>query len=181
VIKNLASFIFRVLGWKVVGEIPKGIKKYIVIAAPHTSNWDFLYGFLYFNILDIQLNFFMKKEWFFFPVGWFLRSIGGVPVDRSKKEDLTTKIVEKFNSLEELALFVTPEGTRSFNPNWKKGFYHMAEKADVPMVLGFLDYSKRIAGVGPIYKATGDIDKDIEIIKEFYRGIKGRFPEKGVV
>lgn len=178
--KKLSSFLFRLLGWKVEGEIPFHIKKYIVVAAPHTSNWDFLYAFLYFNILDINLNFFMKKEWFFFPLGFFLRGVGGVPVNRSKNEDLTIKIVEKFDTSEELALFVTPEGTRSYSPNWKKGFYHIAEKANVPIVLGYLDYSKKIAGIGPIFNATGNVEKDIESIKCFYRGIKGRFPEKGI-
>lgn len=178
--KKLSSFIFRVLGWKVEGQIPSGMKKYIVVAAPHTSNWDFFYAFLYFNILDIKINFFMKREWFFFPVGLFLKSVGGVPVDRSKKEDLISKIAEKFEYFDELALFVTPEGTRGYNPNWKTGFYRIAQKANVPIVLGYLDYSEKVAGVSPVFKTTGDLEKDIKSIKDFYRNIKGKFPEKGI-
>lgn len=177
---KLAAFIYRLLGWKTVGSIPSEITKYVILAAPHTSNWDFFYGRLYFYIFKIPVKFFIKKEWFFFPMGFFFDLMGGVPVDRSKNTNLTDEIAKSFEKNKEMAMMVTPEGTRSYSPDWKKGFYFIAQKAKVPIILGFLDYSKKEAGFGPVFYPTGDVDKDIEEIKTFYRSKKGRFPEKGI-
>ncbi|PJA07307.1 MAG: acyltransferase, partial [Flavobacteriales bacterium CG_4_10_14_0_2_um_filter_32_8] len=131
-IKKLASFIFHSLGWKSVGEVPSDIKKYIIIGAPHTSNWDFFYGILFFLMKGIPLKFFIKKEWYFFPFNILLKSLGGIPVDRSKKENLTDQIADFFNQHEKLAILITPEGTRSYNPQWKKGFYYISQKTKAP-------------------------------------------------
>lgn len=178
---KIAAFLYRLLGWKTVGSIPPELKKYVILAAPHTSNWDFFYGRLYFYIFKIPVKFFIKKEWFFFPMGYFFDLMGGVPVDRSKNTNLTDEIAKSFAGRNEMAMMVTPEGTRSYSPEWKKGFYFIAQKANVPIILGFLDYSKKEAGFGPVFYPTGDVDKDIEEIKNFYRTKKGRFPEKGVI
>jgi 1-acyl-sn-glycerol-3-phosphate acyltransferase len=107
--------------------------------------------------------------------------MGGVPVDRSKNTKLTDEIAKSFAGRNEMVMMVTPEGTRSYSPEWKKGFYIIAQKANVPILLGFLDYPKKEAGFGPVFYPTGDFDKDIEEIKNFYRTKKGRFPEKGVI
>ncbi|TXB67182.1 glycerol acyltransferase [Vicingus serpentipes] len=178
---KIAAFIYKLLGWKTVGSIPPELKKYVILAAPHTSNWDFLYGRLYFYIFKIPVKFFIKKEWFFFPMGFLFDLMGGVPVDRSKNTNLTDEIAKSFEQNDKMAMMVTPEGTRSYSPDWKKGFYFIAQKANVPIILGFLDYPNKEAGFGPVFYPTGDIDKDIEEIKSFYRTKKGRFPEKGVL
>ncbi len=107
--------------------------------------------------------------------------MGGVPVNRSENTKLTDEIAKSFENRKEMVMMVTPEGTRGYSPDWKKGFYFIAQKANVPIVLGFLDYSKKEAGFGPVFYPTGDVDRDIEEIKNFYRSKKGRFPEKGVI
>ena len=171
---------FHALGWKAVGEIPKEIKKYVIIAAPHTSNWDFFYARLFFIMKDIPLRFFIKQEWYFFPFNYLFKTLGGIPVNRSQKENLTKEVAKYFDNHQELAILIPPEGTRKYNPNWKKGFYYVAQNAKVPIVLGYIDYEKKIGGFGPVFYPTGDLDKDMLEIKSFYKGIKGRFPENGV-
>jgi len=181
VIKKLASFIYHLLGWKAEGEIPTEIKKYILLAAPHTSNWDFFYGRIYFIMKGVPLKFFIKHEWYIFPLNYIFNWLGGIPVNRGVNENLTDQIAAVFKSHDELAIMIPPEGTRSYNPNWKKGFYYISQKANVPIVLGYIDYENKIGGLGPVFYITGDVEKDIETIKDFYRGIKGKFPEKGVL
>lgn len=179
-IKKIASFLYHALGWNVEGEIPKNIKKYVIIAAPHTSNWDFFYARLFFIMKDIPLRFFIKKEWYFFPFNYLFKALGGIPVDRKKKENLTQNVADIFERHNELAILIPPEGTRKYNPNWKKGFYFVAQNAKVPIILGFIDYEKRVGGFGPVFYPTGDVEKDMKEIKGFYKNIKGRFPENGV-
>ena len=180
-IKKLSAFIYHSLGWKAEGEIPSDIKKYILLAAPHTSNWDFFYGRLFFLMKGIPLKFFIKKEWYFFPFNYLFKALGGVPINRGTSENLTDQIAQVFNNYEELAIMIPPEATRSYNPNWKKGFYYISQKAKVPIVLGYIDYENKIGGFGPIFHITDDVDKDIESIKDFYKGIKGKFPEQGIL
>jgi 1-acyl-sn-glycerol-3-phosphate acyltransferase len=180
VIKKLASFIFHLLGWKSVGEIPSDIKKYIIVAAPHTSNWDFVYGMLFFLMKGTPFKYFIKKEWYFFPFSVLFKALGGIPVDRSKKENLTDQMVAVFSQYEELVILISPEGTRSYNPNWKKGFYYISQKTKAPIILGYIDYENKIGGFGPVFKTTGDVDKDIGTMKNFFKDKKGKYPEKGV-
>lgn len=179
-IKKIASFIFHSLGWKAKGEIPSHIKKYVIIAAPHTSNWDFLYTRLFFIMKDIPLKFFIKKEWYIFPFNYIFNALGGIPVNRKKKENLTEEVARIFDKHEELGILIPPEGTRKYNPKWKKGFYFVAQNAGVPIILGYIDYENKIGGLGPVFHPTGDVEKDIKSIKDFYRGIKGKYPENGV-
>ena len=180
-IKRLSSFVFHALGWRAEGDVPLGIKKYIILAAPHTSNWDFFYGRLFFLMKGVPLKFFIKQEWYFFPFNYLFKSLGGIPVNRGKNQNLTDQIAAVFNQYDELAIMIPPEGTRSYNPNWKKGFYYISRKANVPVVLGYIDYQHKIGGLGPVFYITDDVEKDIESIKKFYRGIKGKFPEQGVL
>ena len=177
---KIAAFIYRILGWSTVGEIPPDLKKYVIIAAPHTSNWDFFYGRLYFYMKNIPVKFIIKKDWYFPPFSYFFDKMGGIPVDRSKNTNLTDEIAKSIHDYDRIAILVTPEGTRKYSPDWKKGFYFIAQKANVPIVLGYVDYEKKIGGIGPVFHPTGDVEKDIEEIKKFYLDKKGRFPENGV-
>ncbi|MCB9335971.1 MAG: 1-acyl-sn-glycerol-3-phosphate acyltransferase [Flavobacteriales bacterium] len=177
---KIAAFLYKLFGWKTVGEIPKDLHKYVIIAAPHTSNWDFFFGRLYFYMKDIPVKFFIKKDWYFPPFSYLFDKMGGIPVNRSKSSNLTDEIADSIKNYDRIAILVTPEGTRKYSPNWKKGFYFIAQKANVPIVLGYLDYEKKIGGIGPVFYPTGDVDKDIETIKSFYKDKKGKFPENGV-
>lgn len=179
-IQKIASILYHALGWKAEGEIPADLKKYIILAAPHTSNWDFFYGRLFFIMKGIPLKFFIKKEWYIFPFNYLFKALGGIPVNRSKNQKLTDQIAAVFDEYEELAIMIPPEGTRSYNPNWKKGFYYIAQKAQVPLVLGYIDFKNKTGGFGPIFELSDNVEKDIEKIKDFYRPIKGKFPENGI-
>lgn len=178
--KLLAKFIFWFTGWKVVGSVPKDVKKLVMIAAPHTSNWDLLYARAAFYLLDIPVQYTVKKELFFFPLNLVLKFFGGIPIDRKKKGKMVDKMAEIYDSHERMCILITPEGTRSYSPNWKKGFYYIAQSAKVPIALGFLDYEKKHAGVGPLIYPTGNYEEDEETIKSFYRKVTPKFPEQGV-
>ena len=151
-----------------------------MIAAPHTSNWDFVYARAAFYLMGIPLRFTIKKELFFFPLGPILSAFGGIAIDRSKKGGMVGHMIELYKDRKELFILVTPEGTRSKAKNWKKGFYHVALGAGVPISCGYLDYAKKEAGIGPTVLPTGDYEKDLEIIQRFYRGVTAKYPEQGV-
>lgn len=177
--KVFAKIIFRVSGWKTAGEVPS-IKKFVAIAAPHTSNMDFIYGMCAKFIFGIKLQYLGKSQLFRFPFGFIFRALGGIPVDRSSSHNLVAQAVEAFNNHNRFILAMAPEGTRSYAPEWKKGFYYIAKGAGVPILLCYLDFENKIAGIGPTFYPSGNFEKDIEEIKNFYRTIKGKFPEKGV-
>lgn len=175
-LKKLMAF----FGWKIEGHKPD-YRKFVLVAAPHTSNWDFVIAVITFYILRIKGKFTIKKELFFFPLGILLKALGGYPINRQQNNSGTVEqMVEEFNKRDELVFLVTPEGTRSSNQNWKKGFYYLALAAKVPVVLGYADYKKKVAGIGPIVFPTGNLNEDIEKMKNFYRDKKGRFPNQGV-
>ncbi len=174
----LAKFLFKLLGWKTLFNVPSHIKKYVIVGAPHTSNWDGLYAPLGVWAMGINFRFLAKKDLFKPPFGWILKTFGAMPVERSKKTDLTTQVASFFKDHDDLVIGVTPEGTRSANPNWKKGFYYIAQKASVPIVFGYLDYEKKICGVGPVFESSGDIDKDMPQIKAFFKDIKAKHLSK---
>lgn len=185
--KAFAKWLLKTLGWTVQGSMPDDIKKSVVIAAPHTSNWDLLYTILTFYVLDIPLRFTIKKELEKPVVGPILKSFGAIFVDRSpkkagmKRKSMVEAMTDLFNEREELYIVVTPEGTRSYAPKWKTGFYWTAKNANVPITLGFIDYKHKIAGIGPIVKASGDIDKQMAELRSFYLDKTGCYPEKGVL
>jgi 1-acyl-sn-glycerol-3-phosphate acyltransferase len=177
--KLISRFIFWIAGWKIEGRVP-AIKKFVVIGAPHTSAWDAVYGLCAAFLLDLHFSFFGKKEAFYFPLGILLRALGGIPVDRFSSNNVVDEAVKEFNSREEFILALAPEGTRAYAPEWRTGFYYIAMEARVPIVLGYLDFKRKVVGIGPTFYPTGDINKDIEEIKAFYRPIQGKHPEKGV-
>jgi len=151
-----------------------------MVAAPHTSNWDFVYARAAFFILGIRLRFTIKKELFFFPLGALLKGLGGIAINRQSRENMTSKMIELYHQYDELVLLITPEGTRSYAEKWKKGFYYIAQGAKVPIVFGYIDYQKKQAGIGPIFHPSGNYEEDLKPIQDFYRKITPKYPEKGV-
>lgn len=178
--KALAQLIFKTSGWTLKGSVPPDVKKAIMIAAPHTSNWDFIYARAAFYLMGIPVKITIKKEAFFFPVGNLIRAMGAIPVDRKKNNNLVAAMVDLFKEHEQLIMMVTPEGTRKYQPRWKKGFYYTALGANVPIILGYLDYAKKEAGVGPLVYPSGNYEEDLEKIQSFYRGVTAKYPENGV-
>lgn len=175
---NLSGRILRLFGWKVKITVPD-VAKCIICVAPHTSNWDFILGKLAYASVGRQAGFLMKSTWFFWPLGWFFRSIGGIPVERrGKGESLTRIVVEKFRESERMQLAITPEGTRSRQSEWHKGFLHIARQAGVPIMLGVLDFGNKEVRVTDEFIPSGDIDSDMRAVKDYYKGIIGRYPEK---
>ncbi|MBI4929986.1 MAG: 1-acyl-sn-glycerol-3-phosphate acyltransferase [Bacteroidetes bacterium] len=175
--KLIARIFFKLKGWKVRGGIPAEIKKCVLVAAPHTSNWDFLYGSFAWKLFGLDVKYLAKKELFWFPLNVFLRGLGGIPVDRSKHSNIVDAMVALVNSKEEIIVLMTPEGTRKKVEKWKTGFYHLAIKANIPIVLGRLNYGTKEAFIGQSFIPSGNIEKDFEIIREFYKGVVGRNPE----
>lgn len=175
--KKIAKFILWLSGWKLVGEKEAHMNKCVFIEAPHTSMWDFLWGRLGLWQLGIKVKFFIKKEMFVFPLGPILKFLGGIPVDRGKNSKMVDQIVEMFNKSETFSLVITPEGTRKYTEHWKKGFYYIAVKANVPIYLGYLNYEKKEGGAGKIFYPTGNYEKDLVEIQEFYKDKVAKYPE----
>lgn len=165
------------MGWKIVGTFPHQYKKAIVIEAPHTSMWDFYIGWMAFYSLGIRARFLIKKEMFFFPIGFILKALGGIPVDRGKKNNMVDYVADLFDQYKDLIVIITPEGTRKRTTHWKKGFYYIAQKANLPVVVCFLDYKDKIGGIGFTLIPTGDFQADFKIIEDFYRGKTAKHPE----
>lgn len=177
--KKLLSKIFlKVTGWEMVGEVPEGVKKAVLVCAPHTSNWDFPYALAAFYMVDLKLNYFIKKSWFFFPMNLFFKSTGGVPVDRTKKSGLVEEMTKILKESEEMIVAVPAEGTRSWVPKWKTGFYHIASGANVPILIGFIDYKEKKVGFGPMLHPSGDFNNDMLMIQEFYEAKSPKYLEK---
>jgi len=178
---SLSKFVFEKAGWSYEGGLPAGVKKCVLVAAPHTSNWDFVVARLVFNFLGANVKMLIKKEAFFWPFGYFLKKMGGIPIDRSKKNNSVDQIAKLFQEHDELIILFTPEGTRKHAPRWKRGFYFASEAADVPIVLGYVDYKSKTGGIVPeVFKKTGNMEADIEAIKRFYHKYSGKHPEHGV-
>ncbi len=176
--RYLAKFGFRLFGWRTDGHIPPGIEKGVIIYAPHTSAWDFIVGRFTLMIARVPLKVLIKKESFFFPLGPVLKLLGAVPVDRgNKKNNLVDGIVDQFNRNDRLFIVITPEGSRKLVKKWKKGFYQIAMKANVPIILAYIDYREKTGGIGPILYPTGDYEKDMMFIYSFYKTKTPKYPE----
>nr|MBC8460835.1 1-acyl-sn-glycerol-3-phosphate acyltransferase [Deltaproteobacteria bacterium] len=140
----MSNRILRLFGWNTNGALPDGIKKAVVVNAPHTSYWDFVVGRLTFWAIRVNIRFLIKKEVFFFPLGWLLEKLGGLPVDRGRNKcNIVTQVVRMFHEHDALVVVITPEGTRKRVEQWKKGFYLIALKAGVPLALSFIDYGNK--------------------------------------
>lgn len=175
--KLVSRLILNLLGWKVVSDIPTQ-KKYVIIVSPHTSNWDFIIGRCFGYMLEIEAKYLGKSQLFRFPYGWIFRLLGGISVDRSKHNNLVAYAIHLFKSYEELVLGLAPEGSRSRVEKWKLGFYHIAVGANIPIALAYLDYAKKEAGIGEMFLPSGDMEKDLQKIEGFYKGISPKYSKK---
>lgn len=174
---NLAGLILKTFGWSVDITVPD-YPKCIICVAPHTSNWDFIIGKLAYSSVGRKAGFLMKESWFFWPLKYFFLGIGGIPVPKRRGSSLVETIVAKFKSSERLTLAITPEGTRSRQPNWHTGFLHIAEEADVPVVLGAIDFKNKHVVIEKRFTPTGDTEADMRAIKDYYKQFTGKYPEK---
>ena len=176
-LKFLAKTILKLSGWRIDANLPKE-KKFVLIGAPHTSNWDLPIGLLCFWSVPIHLTWVGKKQLFVGPLNYFFRMLGGIPVDRSVHTGFIEQISHQFDTREEMIFGLTPEGTRSKTAYWKTGFYYIALQAKVPVCFAYIDYPSRTIGFGEMLYPSGDIEKDFEKIKLFYADKKGKYPEK---
>lgn len=175
--KIISYLILKMMGWRVTHPMPKGVKKAVVIMAPHTSNWDFLIGRLGLYSHKVKIRTLIKRESFFFPLGIILKAMGAIPVDRTMSAGTIKKVAKMMADADEFFLLITPEGTRKLSKRWKKGFYFLAQQANVPIIQGFLDYRTKTGGMGPVYYPTGNYEEDLKNIQKWYYDKQAKHPE----
>lgn len=174
---SLSGGLLRLAGWHVECSVPD-YAKCIICVAPHTSNWDFVLGKLAYWSLGRQAGFLMKETWFFFPMKYLFRALGGIPVPRRRGSSLTETLVERFRRSTRLTLAITPEGTRSRVTQWRTGFLHIAYEAGIPIVLGAIDAAHKTVWLVKTFTPTGDTEADMRRVKDYYRQFQGLKPEK---
>lgn len=176
--KGFCKFWLKVLGWKTIGGVAPE-NKCIIIGAPHTSAWDFVISWLHYTSMGGTASTLVKKEFFFWPAGFFLKKMGGIPIDRSKGANVIRQTIQLINEREHIHLALTPEGTRKFTIKWKAGFHIIATETKIPVYLGSFDWGRKEISIGEKFELTDNAKNDINRMKDFYRekGIKGRFPE----
>lgn len=171
----LGGLVLSVFGWQKAGQVPRA-KNIVIIAAPHTTNWDFIFLLAAAYSFGISVNWLGKDSLFRSPLGPILRYLGGVPVDRSKRNNLVQSLSAQIEHGSGIALVIPPSGTRQKTEHWKSGFYRIAEAAQIPLICGYLDYQKKKAGLGPAFLPS-DLSRDMDRIREFYEPIVGKYPE----
>jgi 1-acyl-sn-glycerol-3-phosphate acyltransferase len=174
-LRSLSKLALQLSGWRVVGQLPD-IPKFVVVGAPHTSNWDFVMFLALAFILRGNLRYMGKKELFRWPIAGFFRWCGGVPVDRSKPQGLVEQTVQAIQEADRFQLVITPEGTRSKVREWKQGFYHIAKQANIPVVTGYVDSRTMTCGIGPTFTLTDDMEADIHAMQAFFKDKVGINP-----
>ena len=174
-LSHLSMWLLKVLGWSIHTDFPES-KKYVAIAAPHTSNWDFPLGILAAKAISLEIHWVGKHTLFRWPFGWFFRSIGGAPILRGQGADQINQIASLFSDHDELIMALAPEGTRKKTDHWKTGFWHIAKAANVPIVMAYLDYGHKQLGLGGSFYPSASIEKDFEQIRAFYQGRRGKKP-----
>lgn len=174
---RLSMWLLQTMGWTVTADYPD-TEKYVLIVAPHTSNWDFVVGLLANWALRLHVRYIGKHTLFYWPWGWIFRRLGGVPVRRGHSTDMIRQITRMFENSDRLVLALAPEGTRSKTDHWKSGFYHIARAAHVPIVMGYLDFGHKRAGLGAAFCPGDDLEADFDRIRDFYRDKLGKHPEK---
>lgn len=175
--KTLARATLKLLGWSMEGDRPEP-SQFVLIAAPHTSNWDFPMLLLYAAAFDLKMSWLGKHSLFHPAIGWLMRALGGIPVTRHENRNLVDDMAATFTDRDELIIVVPAEGTRSRTKYWKSGFYHIAKTAGVPIIPSFLDYGKKRGGFGPPLIPGGDVAADMETLREFYAPMQGKFPDQ---
>ena len=182
--KNLAEKALKLMGWETDNHWPENLSQCVMIAAPHTSNWDALYARLALKALGVNVRLTIKDSYMQFPLGPFVRAMGGIGIDRRPKQageprpSMVQVMTDLFKQHPELVMLVTPEGTRARQEQWKTGFYYVAVNAGVPIALAYMDYKQKKAGVGKIIHPTGDFEEDMAEIMDFYAGIQAKFPKE---
>ncbi len=177
IFRFIFKIIFRLKGWKVHPNKPD-VKKAVIIVLGHTSNWDFINGSVVGDFFNMDIKFTIKQSWVRFPIKNAMLNMGAFPIRRDLKENFVSQVVKKFQESKSFYLSITPEATRKPNDKWKSGFYHIAKGANVPLILGFIDYKKKVAGFGPCIEITGSYEETLEEMMKFYKTISPRFPEK---
>jgi 1-acyl-sn-glycerol-3-phosphate acyltransferase len=175
--KWFARKILRLTGWKIEGVRPPHTH-YVLIAAPHTSNWDFPLMLLFAAAFNIKITWMAKHGLFYPPMGWIMRAMGGMPVVRNKNTNVVNSMIDAFDCKSELVLTVPAEGTRARMDFWKSGFYHIARGAGVPIVPSYLDYGQKRGGFGPALITSDDLSADMDYLRSFYQPMAGKFPER---
>jgi len=170
-----ANLLLKSLGWELDIHFPES-RKYVLVVYPHTSNWDFPLGVVASRAIKLKAHYIAKHTLFRKPYGWFFRGLGGIPVDRNRKENLIQQVAERFDESKEFILALAPEGTRTKTDHWKSGFYHIARAAKVPIAMAYFDYSRKVIGVGGEFYPSSDINDAYETIREFFRNIQGKNP-----
>ena len=177
VLQVFAIIIMRIFGWRRAGQVPD-YPKFVMIAAPHTSNWDFPVGFAIILAFKVKIHWLGKEPIFKRPFGAFFKWLGGIPVSRSRPGDIVAHMIQVFKEQPRMIMVVAPEGTRKRVSYWKTGFYYMAVGANVPIVMGFIDYERKRGGFGPTLMPTGNIEADMGKIRAFYENIAAKMPDK---
>ncbi|MEW6134777.1 MAG: acyltransferase [Bacteroidales bacterium] len=175
--RQLARFILKITGWKIEGSLPE-LKRLILISAPHTSMWDFIWGFLFARAVGIKPNFLIKYKYFFWPLGPILRALGAYPVYPNRDTRFYKQIVEQIKNSPSFYLIITPEGTRKAVKRWKTGFYKMSIDTETPIQAGAVDYKNRKLILGPVFYPTGNQEEDMRKIQGWYRAEWAKHPEK---
>lgn len=176
--KALSKLFYKITGWTAGNYLPDDVKKCVMVAAPHTTNWDFPYTLAYFFIKEVKIRYVIKKEWMDGPVGWLFRTTGGIGIDRASSSNFVDTQAELLKQADEMILILSPEGTRKTTGKWKTGFYYTALQANVPVALAYLDYKRKLASIDYVFHPTGDYIKDMEQVKEFYKSVTPKYPEK---
>lgn len=166
-----------IIGWKVTGELPPN-KKFVLIGAPHTTNWDLPIGLALTYIFRLKVRWLGKHTLFQGVQGILMRALGGMPVDRTQPHGVVGQIANEFKQAEKLVIMLAPSGTRKKMPSWKSGFYYIAQEANVPVVCGFLDFKKKEANLGFSFMPSGNIKQDMDMLREYYKDVQGKYPEK---
>jgi 1-acyl-sn-glycerol-3-phosphate acyltransferase len=174
-LRLIGRFYLRACGWRVEGTLP-ACRRAVVVAAPHTSNWDLPFMLAVAYALGVQPSWLGKRELFRWPLGWVFRRLGGVPVDRSARRGLVGEAVARLAEAERLFLVIPPSGTRARATHWKSGFYHVARGAGVPIVCAYLDYHERVGGIGLVLRPSGSVRADMDRIRAFYAPKRGKYP-----
>ena len=171
--RRICAWLLRRCGWRLVGELPDRAKL-VLIAAPHSSWWDGVWGLLFRSALGVDVSFMAKSELFMGPLGWALRRVGGVPIERDTANGVVRQMTARFAASERLWLGIAPEGTRKYVTKWKNGFWHIAHAAQVPILPVYFDYPSRTVGLGPLFEPTADLAGDLARLRTFYAPWRGR-------
>lgn len=176
----LARAMLQISGWDIDGELPVG-KKFILIGAPHTSNWDFIFMLATSWIFRLKVSFMGKDSLFWAPLGWVMRALGGIPIDRSINKGVVDQVVKRFHESDKLVVVVTPGGTRGYRDHWKSGFYWIAHNAQIPLLCAYINFAKRKVHLGLSFVPTGDLQVDMDRIRTFFKQGEGLYPQQAAL